>query len=492
MYPIYTYKSKEEYKHLDEQRCIEVCSLNKLINNHDFKICDYIDITSFILHLRNNPHNIILLNNIEEYLNYGCEVIIHENYVDDALDIYYTLFDKKIELSEIENFPEDIYKTKQFNKLTLYYYENNELNDFIKYCDTNEYEYYDIGLSFLLEMIKNEYITGKHVIDITSYLNNDNIITINYFFKLLNNEEITFICDKNKYNDNLTLYFKELKHISEKYADFNEKHENKDNSTITITKLNKNNFKLLKNTLNDNLIGHEYFKEDLYKNLYNFRIMNSINLKKIFSIFILGNSGLGKTEVARIINKFLNKNTELIKINFGNYTSKDSLNSLIGSPRGYIGSEDGELSIKLNKNHTGVILCDEFEKADSKIVSFFLELLEEGKFTDSQSNEYDLNGYIIIFTSNLDENGFINQIPDEFKSRIDLISKFNNLTLNEKDKFVKNEINELKNKIKGNNEKFNLNLENFEFNYDLNQTNNLRDIKRELYNQIIEEIDDNE
>ena len=115
---------------------------------------------------------------------------------------------------------------------------------------------------------------------------------------------------------------------------------------------------------------------------------------------------------------------QLIKINFGNYSSKDSINSLIGSPRGYIGSEDGELSLKLSKKHNGIILCDEFEKADSKIFSFFLELLEEGKFTDSQSREYDLNGYVIIFTSNLNSSEFSENIPDEFQTRLDLISEF--------------------------------------------------------------------
>lgn len=250
------------------------------------------------------------------------------------------------------------------------------------------------------------------------------------------------------------------------------------------------NEKLTKN-ISTKLIGHEKFKQELFLRLNQFRELNNLGLKKIFSIFILGDSGLGKTEVARIFHSCLNKNANLIKINFGNYSSKDSLNSLIGSPRGYRGSEDGELSIKLNKPHSGIILCDEFEKADEKIVSFFLELLEEGKFTDSQSQEYDLDGYIIIFTSNLDKNSYLNTIPNEFKSRIELTTIFKYLKHEEKEKFVSLEIEKIKEKLAGNEKYSSINLEEFNFTDDLNSKNNLRDIQRDLYNQIINFINKN-
>lgn len=71
---------------------------------------------------------------------------------------------------------------------------------------------------------------------------------------------------------------------------------------------------------------------------------------------------MGKSEFASMLKNQLKPNTSLVKINFGNYSSQDALNSLIGSPRGYIGSEEGELSSKIIKSRAGVILCDEFEK----------------------------------------------------------------------------------------------------------------------------------
>lgn len=59
------------------------------------------------------------------------------------------------------------------------------------------------------------------------------------------------------------------------------------------------------------------------------------------------------------------------------------------------------LSDKVKKSKVGIVLCDEFEKTTRPVSSFFLELLEEGKFTDSMAREYDLDGYILVFTSNL-------------------------------------------------------------------------------------------
>lgn len=81
--------------------------------------------------------------------------------------------------------------------------------------------------------------------------------------------------------------------------------------------------------------------------------------------------------------------------------SQDALNSLIGSPAGYVGCNHGELSEKIKKSKVGVLLCDEFEKTTRSVFSFFLELLEEGQFTDSMAREYDMDGFVIIFTSNL-------------------------------------------------------------------------------------------
>ena len=133
----------------------------------------------------------------------------------------------------------------------------------------------------------------------------------------------------------------------------------------------------------------------------------------------------------------------MAKINFGNYSSKDALNSLIGSPRGYIGSDGGELMKRVNESDIGLILIDEFEKADGAVFNYFLDVLENGKMVNSLAEEYDINGYIVIFTSNIKKEQFDSVISPELKSRFDYKGVFNRLTNNDKQKFINFRINEI-------------------------------------------------
>lgn len=184
------------------------------------------------------------------------------------------------------------------------------------------------------------------------------------------------------------------------------------------------------------LIGQDNFKDDFRKQVEIFRLFNSIGEQPILSLFLIGPSGVGKTETARILSSLLAPGESLAKINFGNYSSKDSLNSLIGSPRGYMGSEEGELTMKIERSNSGVILIDEFEKGDSAVWSFFLDLLENGKFTDSQGEEHDLNGYTIVFTSNTPRNEVQDKFPPELLSRLNLKVDFAALSDKDKKTFV--------------------------------------------------------
>lgn len=106
------------------------------------------------------------------------------------------------------------------------------------------------------------------------------------------------------------------------------------------------------------LYGHERFKEEFKALVTSFRVFNKLGEHKILSLFLMGDSGVGKTEVARTIHKALGSHTKLAKINFGNYSSHDALNSLIGSPLGYIGSDGGELL--LIGCQYGLFLCSFF------------------------------------------------------------------------------------------------------------------------------------
>lgn len=153
-------------------------------------------------------------------------------------------------------------------------------------------------------------------------------------------------------------------------------------------------------------------------------------------MFICGPTGIGKTETARLLHEFLAPSEKFIKINLGNYSDKNALSSLIGSPRGYIGSSKGELSDKIEKSNSPIILIDEFEKAGNEVHNFFLELLEDGQFTDSLGREFNLNKYIIVFTSNIKEQDVADNIAPELQSRFDLMYRMSFLSDEEKINYV--------------------------------------------------------
>ena len=259
----------------------------------------------------------------------------------------------------------------------------------------------------------------------------------------------------------------------------------KESKIVKITDLDASSFDIFMNAFDQNLIGHNIFKIKLRHALKNFIFLNKIKEQRVFSIFLFGASGIGKTEVARLIANNLQDGCYLAKINFQNYSSQDALNSLIGSPAGYVGCEHGELSKKIKKSKVGVLLCDEFEKTTRPVISFFLELLEEGKFTDSMAREYNLDGYIIIFTSNLlNEAEYKKVIPLELQTRLDLVCEFEEPSPAEKRVFLDLLLNSAKTKCSKQFEKITMTEEDKKklYDFDYSSLPSLRDIKR-VFNQ---------
>lgn len=214
-------------------------------------------------------------------------------------------------------------------------------------------------------------------------------------------------------------------------------------SVKKITDLAEEEVKNFLDVFSNQLYGHSKFKNEFADIISSFRIFNKIGEHKILSLFLMGDSGVGKTEVARAIHKALGSNKKLAKINFGNYSSHDALNSLIGSPLGYIGSDGGELLKRVLDSDVGVILIDEFEKADSAVFNYFLDVLENGKITNTRAEEYDVSGFIIVFTSNISKEDFESKISPELRSRFDYVGIFNLLTDEDKEKFVKYRFSEI-------------------------------------------------
>lgn len=268
-------------------------------------------------------------------------------------------------------------------------------------------------------------------------------------------ENITFICDKAYETDIKYIFRYVFDDFSDVEAESDEPSVEKDeepriklNTVKKITDLDDHELEIFFENFDARLYGHERFKEE-FKGLVNsFRVFNKLGEHKILSLFLMGDSGVGKTEVARSIHKALGSKSKLAKINFGNYSSHDALNSLIGSPLGYIGSDGGELLKRVHESDIGLILIDEFEKADNAVFNYFLDVLENGKIVNSQAEEYDISGYIIVFTSNITKENFKSKISPELRSRFDYKGMFNLLTDEDKKKFVHFRVNQIISKYK--------------------------------------------
>lgn len=240
-------------------------------------------------------------------------------------------------------------------------------------------------------------------------------------------DDYFFLIERNYFND-----IRELLEWNSNYEFLSAEKEFKIELNNSIIQLETNELLDLEMRLDSQLQGNDYFKERLIEELKKFRLFYILGEQKIFSCLLFGSSGIGKTETAKILANYLSPNEKLIKINLGNYSSRESLSSLIGSPRGFIGSQEGELSAKILKSESKVILIDEFEKSDKSVHNFFLELLEDGKFTDSLGREFDLSEYIIIFTSNEKKENEEKKFSPELMSRFNLRFRFSELSTQEK------------------------------------------------------------
>ncbi len=125
--------------------------------------------------------------------------------------------------------------------------------------------------------------------------------------------------------------------------------------------------------------------------------------RPIGSFVFLGPTGVGKTHLAKILAQYLFDTTEaLIRIDMSEYMEKFSVSRLVGAPPGYIGYEEGgQLTEKVRRRPYSVVLLDEIEKAHPDVFNILLQVLDEGRLTDSLGRRVDFKNTIIIMTSNI-------------------------------------------------------------------------------------------
>ncbi len=163
--------------------------------------------------------------------------------------------------------------------------------------------------------------------------------------------------------------------------------------------------KLLKmrDELHKSIIGQNQAIDSISKSIQRARMGLKSHTRPIGVFLFLGPTGVGKTELAKVLANYLFSHTDsLIKIDMSEYGERFSVSRLIGAPPGYVGYEEGgALTEKVRRNPYSVILFDEFEKAHLDISNLLLQVFDEGILTDGFGRKVDFRNTIIIMTSNL-------------------------------------------------------------------------------------------
>ena len=175
--------------------------------------------------------------------------------------------------------------------------------------------------------------------------------------------------------------------------------------------------------------------------------------RPIGSFIFLGTTGVGKTELARAMADYLFDDEQMMtRIDMSEYQEKFSVTRLIGAPPGYVGyDEGGQLTEAVRRKPYSVVLFDEIEKAHPDVFNTLLQVLDDGRLTDSKGRTVNFKNTLIIMTSNYTREQLFQTVRPEFLNRVDEIITFTALSESEIREIVKLQLSTIQKRLKDNN-----------------------------------------
>ncbi|MBO7217577.1 MAG: ATP-dependent Clp protease ATP-binding subunit, partial [Clostridia bacterium] len=222
---------------------------------------------------------------------------------------------------------------------------------------------------------------------------------------------------------------------------------------IPAAKIEESDFKklaLLEDKIRERIVGQDEATKQVVAAVKRSRVQTSAHRKPASFIFV-GPTGVGKTELVKVLADQLFDSPEtLVRLDMSEFMEKHSVSRIIGAPPGYVGyDEAGQLTEKIRRKPYSVVLFDEIEKAHPDVLNILLQILDDGRITDSQGRTVNFENTIIVMTSNAGSNkkdnimGFSKTVVDsnrekaisaleeflrpEFIARVDEIIAFNSL-----------------------------------------------------------------
>lgn len=182
----------------------------------------------------------------------------------------------------------------------------------------------------------------------------------------------------------------------------------------------------LEKTISKNVIGQDEAVEIISKSIRRNRVGVKGYNKPIGSFMFLGSTGVGKTHLAKTLaNTLFGDPDKIIRVDMSEFMEKHNVSKLIGSPPGYVGfDEGGQLTEKIKNNPFSVVLFDEIEKAHKDVFNILLQILDEGRLTDSFGRSVNFTNTLIIMTSNIgakkvvDFGGGVGFTSDDDRSKV--------------------------------------------------------------------------